>query len=829
MFRKLLALVSVLAAPVALAGSLRFNGNGTGDIDRVKIRIDAPAVPADVSGDFTLEWWMRATLADNNTAPCNAGANGRDAYRSGNMIFDRDIFGVAESGEYGVSIRGGRIAFGVNVGGSGESLCSSVSVADNAWHHVAVTRRSTGELAIYVDGAAAGSVAGVAGDVSYQDGRATAFPDQDPYLVIGAEKFDSGPAAPPYRGLLDEVRLSHSIRYDGSYSRQRQPWFADASTVLLLHFDEGFGVAVRDESNAAGGPSDGQLRAGGTTPGPERLAENPPFALAANLAITPLFAGGITNPTMIAHAGDGSGRLFIVEQPGRIRVWNGSSLLATPFLDITSRIGTPGNEQGLLGLAFHPSYETNGRFFVFYTEAGTGSLVIARYTVSGNPNVADFNSEVRLLSGPIPHSQFTNHNGGMLAFGPDGYLYIGTGDGGSGDDPLENGQDIEELLGKILRIDVDPPVGSWGIPATNPFAAVAGADEIWAYGLRNPWRFTFDRLTGDLFIGDVGQDVFEEVDWEPNSSPGGNNYGWDVLEATSCNEDVPAGSCAALVSGGSVLPILWYSLAGPTCAVTGGYVYRGLPNSVFNGQYFYGDYCAGLLNRATGPALPTGTWTTQLIQDTNFLITTFGEDERGNLYFAHRSGSIQRLNPYTFTDVTPSHWAWRWIEAISTAGITSGCTPSTFCPASTTTREQMAVFLLLAKYGQAHLPPPATGTVFADVPASSPFARWIEQLAAEGITAGCGGGNFCPSQEVTRGQMAVFLLVTLEGTGYTPPPATGRFTDVPPSSPFAPWIEELARRGITAGCSPTLFCPNLPIPRDQMAIFLSATFGLRTP
>jgi glucose/arabinose dehydrogenase len=339
-----------------------------------------------------------------------------------------------------------------------------------------------------------------------------------------------------------------------------------------------------------------------------------------------LVASGLSGPVDIAHAGDGSGRLFIVLQSGRIVIFDGAQILSSPFLDITSLV-LSGGERGLLGLAFHPNYVANGLFYVSYTDTG-GASVIARYSVSLDPKLADPTSGVILLTIPQP---FSNHNGGQLHFGPDGYLYIGIGDGGSGGDPQNNGQDLGTLLGKILRIDVDNGV-PYDIPPDNPFVSDGSArDEIWSYGLRNPWRFSFDRLTGDMFIGDVGQSSWEEVNFQPSTSTGGENYGWRLMEGNSCFN--PATNCN---NGTLTLPILVYSHS-VGCSVTGGYRYRGSKNPDLHGIYLYGDYCTGLIWGVQEDGL--GGWNTSLLLDTNFLISTFGEDESGEIYFAHLSAT----------------------------------------------------------------------------------------------------------------------------------------------------------------------------------------------
>jgi glucose/arabinose dehydrogenase len=293
----------------------------------------------------------------------------------------------------------------------------------------------------------------------------------------------------------------------------------------------------------------------------------PAAAAPGSFITTVQIAGSLPNAVGVTNAGDGSGRLFVAQQTGQIRIWNGAQILATPFLDISALSSSCSGgcgERGLLGLAFHPSFETNGLFYVYYTRQSDGALQVARYHASPGANVAD-NSGTVLLT--ILHPNNANHNGGQLAFGPDGYLYIGTGDGGGGGDPDENGQNITTLLGKILRIDVgNTGAGSYAIPPTNPFAgATAGADEVWAYGLRNPWRFSFDRATGDLYIGDVGQNLWEEIDFQAAGAAGGRNYGWDCREGKHDYSD-PNGDMNAGCPVPSVDPILEYG-HNPECSV----------------------------------------------------------------------------------------------------------------------------------------------------------------------------------------------------------------------------------------------------------------------
>jgi glucose/arabinose dehydrogenase len=330
---------------------------------------------------------------------------------------------------------------------------------------------------------------------------------------------------------------------------------------------------------------------------------------------------GLSLPLGVTHAGDGSGNLYIVEQAGRIRIVDNGTLLDTPFLNISGRV-LSGGERGLLGLAFPPGYATTGRFYVNYTRIPDGSTVIARYQRTANPNVADNNSEVVLLTIPQPAA---NHNGGQLAFGPDGFLYIGMGDGGGAGDIA---QSPGSLLGKILRIAVEstPDPGlPYAIPPNNPFVQnPAFRGEIWALGLRNPWRFSFDRQTGDLYIADVGQNLFEEVDFQPAGIAGGQNYGWNIMEGAHCFGN-PACSFA-----GMVLPVAEYG-HGPACSITGGFVYRGQAFPRIQGVYLYADLCSG---QFWGLKRDGSVWQNTLLLTEPHSISSFGEDEAGNLYAA---------------------------------------------------------------------------------------------------------------------------------------------------------------------------------------------------
>jgi glucose/arabinose dehydrogenase len=342
-------------------------------------------------------------------------------------------------------------------------------------------------------------------------------------------------------------------------------------------------------------------------------------------------ASGFQRPLYVTNAGDGSGRLFVVEQVGRIWVVKDGQVQPKPLLDIRSIVNSASNERGLLGLAFDPKYKDNGIFYVHYSDRN-GDTAIARYHVSAdNPDAADPSTAKVILHVQQPYA---NHNGGQLAFGPDGYLYIGLGDGGSQGDPHGNGQNSHVLLGKILRIDVSKG-DTYSIPPDNPFAdGKNGAPEVWAMGLRNPWRFSFDRATGDLYIGDVGQNQWEEVDFQPAGSPGGANYGWNIMEGNH-----PYSRAAN--PGSLVMPIAEYD-HGQGIAVTGGYVYRGKALPDLQGVYFFADYGSGRMWTTYRDG--SNAWNTTLFMDTGKVIPSFGEDEAGELYLTDfNSGGIFQL------------------------------------------------------------------------------------------------------------------------------------------------------------------------------------------
>jgi len=401
----------------------------------------------------------------------------------------------------------------------------------------------------------------------------------------------------------------------------------------------GNGTAVAPRSAVATGAAVSASPAAASTPGP--VVSDAPGTAGPIGSLTPgstgatfdptgvavgfdEVVGGLTAPLGIVSAGDGSGRLFVVEQGGQVRIVRDGRLLPTPFLDISDEI-TSGGERGLLGLAFHPDFRDNGRLFVDYTDAN-GDTRVSSFTIDpSTPDAVDPSSERRLLFVKQP---FPNHNGGALAFGPDGFLYVSLGDGGSGGDPQGNGQSLTTLLGKILRIDVDHPSGGrgYGIPKDNPYASGVGGrrPEIWLTGLRNPWRIAFDPANGDLWIGDVGQSAWEEIDVQRAGVPGGTNFGWNRMEGTHCYQ--PSRGCA---DAALTLPVAEYGHE-QGCTVIGGIVYRGTQQPVIRGGYLFADYCSGRV-WAIDPARDD-VRTPTVVADTPHSFAAFGVDEAGEAY-----------------------------------------------------------------------------------------------------------------------------------------------------------------------------------------------------
>lgn len=651
------------AQPVQAAGtyySLKFYGHGTGQIDRVKIPIDAPEVPADVGGDFTIEFWMKAASADNTSGACTPGGNN---WVNGNIIIDRDIFGTGDFGDYGISLYGGKIAFGVASSATNQTLCSTAGVADNAWHHIALTRiQTSGQMRIFIDGALDATGTGPTGDVSYHNGRVTAYPDSDPYLVFGAEKHDAGSSFPSYNGYLDEVRISNNVRYSATFTRPIAPLPADANTLALYRFDEGPAGACSGGilDSSTGGASGGACSYGGDSPsGPVYTTDNPPI-YQPDLVVTGYQflnsekSAVITEPTedvifwirmTVENRGGGDSGNFY---PG-------------VFLDNKPNYGPDHDEPPILNLGDVTDYEGY------------------RITPSGAVDGA-----------------------GCMYYDPAGSIK-----------PLSDSVFTER--GNYTRQDILPslPAGS----STTVDVEIAYPDPPYTDPI-----YDTDNVRSGLKRG--GYSIYLYAD--PNCSGGEE-------EINETNNDY-----------------------GPIY-IQMGYTFDDVPPTAFAWSQIESIYAAGI-----------------------------------------------------------------------TGGCTTN--PLNYCPGNAVTRSQMAIFLLRGIHGSSYTPPPASGAVFGDVSASSFGAAWIEQFVAEGITAGCGGGNYCPSNPVTRSQMAIFLLRAKYGSSYSPPPASGTvFSDVPANGFAAAWIEQLVAEGITAGCGSGKYCPNSSVIRSQMAIFIQRTFNLPLP
>ncbi|MGI8998111.1 MAG: PQQ-dependent sugar dehydrogenase [Candidatus Limnocylindria bacterium] len=526
-----------------------------------------------------------------------------------------------------------------------------------------------------------------------------------------------------------------------------------------------------------------------------------PAILRAGQVDLQLVTAGLSSPVGVTNASDGTNRLFVVQQGGTVKIVSNHRLQSGTFLNLSGVSGgiSTGGERGLLGLAFHPSFEANGKLYINYTNGG-GHTVIAELTANAARTSASLVTRRVLLTVAQP---FANHNGGQLAFGEDGYLYIGLGDGGSAGDPQNNAQNRNSLLGKLLRIDVNGTQSGlqYRIPAGNPYVGVDGRDEIWALGLRNPWRFSFDRVADRLWIADVGQGAREEINRASTTTPG-INYGWRCREGrlayTSCGS-----------AGPFTDPVVEYGHGNGDCSVTGGHVYRGTSQPDLIGQYVLGDYCSGRIWTISAGA---GSPSLVLQRDTGALITSFGESEVGELYMTDHAGRLYRVVAPPFTDIANSGFLDE-IVWIADEGITGGCGGSRYCPAAPVTREQMASFL-----ARAMNLPAATRDYFSDDNAS-PHEGDINRVARAGITGGCDTNRFCPSDNVTREQMASFLVraLALPGT------STNYFDD-DGSSQHHNQINALARSGITGGCDTRRYCPTATVTRGQMAAFLERAF-----
>lgn len=538
----------------------------------------------------------------------------------------------------------------------------------------------------------------------------------------------------------------------------------------------------------------------------------------------------LASPVAVTNANDASNRLFVVQQGGKIRVIQPGATTATDFLDITTRVFS-GGERGLLGLAFHPYYRNNGRFYVYYTRQPDAAIQIAEYHVSAaDPNVADTTERIIIT---IPHPTNANHNGGTVAFGPDGFLYAGTGDGGSANDPPNNAQNINSLLGKIIRLDVDHTNGviQYAVPPDNPFVGVAGADEIYMVGMRNPYRFSFDRGgSHDMIVGDVGQGQWEEID----IGKLGGNFGWRIWEGNHCT-GIDPGLCTMT---GFVFPRAEYQHTAGRCSIIGGYAYRGIQAYVTSGDYVYGDFCTGEVFRLHGIAQ-----TVLVDLPTSNSISGFGEDEASELYMTRLNGSLDRFSETTPVCTAAINPVSRSFPATGGADSFIIDTP-TSCPWSVTNNNPSFITVTSATSGMGYAlvtytvaanaaTTPRTGSIsigglthtiaqgvaFADVPISHPFYREIGKLSARGVALGDGMGNFMPDQPVTREQMAAFIIRAL-GDFNPPTPTMQRFLDVLPENQFYAFIDEMAALNITLGCNENLYCPTDPVTREQMAAFV---------
>jgi hypothetical protein len=694
----------------ASTGAIRFYGTGTGGQDRVRIPVDDNVSgqvgnrPADVGGvGFTVDFWIRGQASDNTSAPRAEGSYDDVGWIEGNIVVDRDIWGTGSHSDrdWGVSLAGGYVAFGTGngqgpvgqqsllVGGNAtdalNTIYGNIPVLSGAWHHVAVVRdHVTGSKRIYVDGVLDYEAVGVSNDdLSYPDAGTTGDPSSQDNnaIVLGAEKHDAGAAYPSFSGFLDEVRVWRRALSGEEIAFLRDKVVPGHHPGLAGYwrFEETGGTTINDSATVGpvtpSAPSDSPGTLVNNTAGnglrvfasanashtaPVSLLPVPSVAFGSVRVAT---SGSFNRPIFATHAPGQPDRLYVVEQgnagTAAIRIFSltSNSVMATPFLTLTG-LGSA-NEEGLLGLAFHPDYAINGALYVYVTNGSTGNNEIRRYLRSaGNPDTADPASAMVILT--IPHPGQTNHNGGWMGFGPDGFLYVATGDGGGGNDPSNNAQNRDSLLGKILRIS--PGIAgnaTYTIPSGNPFVGVAGADEVWAFGLRNPWRCSFDRATGDLWIGDVGQSGFEEINRLP-AGVAGWNFGWPAVEGFADNlgrtDQHPVAATPPVADLGRTL----------AASITGGYVYRGGAITGLQGTYFYADFVrsingnarvfsfrleGGIVREAAERSAtldPSPSGATPGI----LFVASFGEDAYGELYLLDRTdGEMFKVVPLSAWDL----------------------------------------------------------------------------------------------------------------------------------------------------------------------------------